>query len=198
MTSTGEHDNRIEFTYTEADYLAASRLFFFRSPEVLIRLIVSFILLLIGAVLITALVSDFPVGAAIALTLLVEAALLYNVLVRAPQQFFRGDGKFRDKYEMTFSDEGLSIKTRQIDSKLAWSLYTKVLEAPNFYLLVYGKEIRMMTMVPKRAFRSQLQENAFRELVARHIATRTTLDKGGKSSQIETEYQPPSSPPDWR
>jgi hypothetical protein len=67
------------------------------------------------------------------------------------------------------------------------------------YLLVYGKETRMMTLVPKRAFQNRMQEDAFRELLARHIRDHTTVRGIKATTESEPEYTPSSlNPPDWR
>jgi hypothetical protein len=125
-----------------------------------------------------------------------EAGIVYHLLIGMPRQYFRGDGKFRDKYELTFSHEGITVKTPKIDSKLAWSLYTKVIEGRQMYLLIYGKETRMMTAVPKRAFTDNNQENRFRELVTQHISDHPVMERIPTG---ESDYTPTSfTPPDWR
>jgi hypothetical protein len=197
MPAMKESEVTVEYQYTEAEYLAANRLLFFSHPHLFVRLIVFGLLLLVAAMMLSVVVTDlFPLWAIIAFVMLLEGGLFYNLLVRMPRTYFRGDGKFRDKYEITFSDEAIMVKTSQIDSKLAWSLYTRVLEGPDMYLLIYGKDVRMMTAVPKRAFKNSDQENQFRELVARHIADHKGLKQ---ISPPENEYRPTSfTPPDWR
>ncbi len=190
---------KIEYLYTEPEYLAATRLYLLSSPTIVVRLTVLFVLVMAGALMLTFLIGDFPFWTTILLTLLVEASLLYSILVVGPRRYFRGDGKFRDKYEVTFSDDGIAVKTKHIDSKLAWSLYTRVIEGAGMYLLVYGKETRMMTLVPKRAFQNRMQEDAFRELLARHIRDHTTVRGIKATTESEPEYTPSSlNPPDWR
>jgi hypothetical protein len=197
MAAMNEAEVKIEYQYTEAEYLAASRLLFFSQPNILVRLLVFGLLLLIAALMFSVVVIDvFPLWAMIAFVLLFEGALFYNLLVRMPRTYFRGDGKFRDKYEVTFSDECIRVKTSQIDSKLAWTLYTKVLEGSDMYLLIYGTDLRMMTAVPKRAFKSKDQEHKFRELVIRHISDHSNLKELAPG---EGAYTPTSlTPPDWR
>ena len=192
-----QSDVRLEFEYTEAEYLAASRLFFFSSPHVVARLIVFGLLLVVAAVLLSVLMTEsFVLWASLLFVFVLEGALFYNVLVAAPRKYFRGDPKFHDRYELTFSDEGIKLKTSQVDSKLAWSLYTKVVEGRDMYLLLYGNETRMMTAVPKRVFMNTDQENRFRELLARHIIDHSGLKRIPSS---EVEYKPTSlTPPDWR
>jgi YcxB-like protein len=197
MASMEHSEVTVEYQYTEAEYLAASRLLFFSLPSVFVRLIVFGLLVLSPAAMLSVVVTDlFPLWAIVAFVILLEGGLFYNLLVRMPRAYFRGDAKFRDKYSVTFSDEGIKVKTSQLDSKLAWSLYTRVLEGRGMYLLVYGKDTRMMTAVPKRAFKNRDQENQFRELVARHITDHAALKQ---ISSVETEYRPTSfTPPDWR
>jgi hypothetical protein len=165
----GEEEIKLNLSYTERDYLAASRLFFFRSSETIIRLTLFSLLIVAGLLLLYFLVDDFPLWVSLVAMIVFEGAILYGVLITLPRRYFRGDAKFRDKWEFTFSAQGILIKTAQIDSKLAWSLYTRVIEGAEVFLLIYGKEIRTMTMVPKRAFQNRMQENAFRELVTSHI-----------------------------
>ena len=192
-----ESEIKLEYQHTEAEYIASSRLLFLSQPELIVRLIVLGLLLFFAVVVFGILVTDFlPIWAMIAFVLLFEGALAYNLLVRLPRTYFRGDGKFRDQYEVTFSDECIRVKTSQIDSKLAWSLYTKVLEGRDMYLLVYGRDLRMMTAIPKRAFTNKEQENKFRELIKRHITDHKSMKQLPPG---ESDYTPPSlTPPDWR
>jgi YcxB-like protein len=188
---------RLEFQYSEAEYLAANRLHFFSSPNMLLRLII-FGLFLVGAAVVFSVIltESFVFLVSLLFVALFEGALFYNVLVTLPRKYFRGDAKFRDRYELTFSDEGIKVKTPQIDSKLAWSLYTKIIEGRDMYVLVYGNETRTMTAVPKRAFINEDQEKLFRELIVRHIPDHSGLKDIAPS---EIEYKPKSlTPPDWR
>ena len=190
---------KLEFHYSEDEYLAASRLYLLHSSTSLIRLVLFFVLVT-GLLLMLPLLFDvdLPVWAILSLTALVEGVLLYNVFVKVPRRYFRGDPKFRDQYEMIFSDDGISLKTRQIDSKLAWSLYTRVIEGQSLYLLIYGKDVRTMTLIPKRVFQNKAQETAFRELLKIRIAD-SSLRQMSFDTDKEGEYQPSSlNPPDWR
>lgn len=190
---------KLEFNYTEAEYLAAARLLTFRDSDALFRLILSSILIMGGASILTGLLTDYPWWAACIGTALLLAAVYYNAWVRQMRHYFRGEPKFRDRYQLVFSDEGIAFKTAQIDAKISWDLYTKVLEGAGMYLMVYGDGISMMTVIPKRAFRDAVQENAFRELLARHIDTHTSSRKLKAREVPATEYKPTSlNPPDWR
>jgi len=98
------------------------------------------------------------------LAVLVEASLLYNILVRAPVHIFVVTESSATSNEVTFSDEALPLRTNQIDSKLAWSLYTRVVEGADQYLLIYGKELRMITIILRRRSRIKSRKMHFATL----------------------------------
>ena len=188
---------KIEYQLSESEYLAATRLLFFQSKETMIRMVVFGVLALVGAIIMNMIVADMNMLLGlIPIVIIFDVFIFYNVLVIVPRQYYRGDPKFREKYVLTFSDQGVFVKTFQLDSKLAWSLYTKALEDKDMYLLIYGRDIRMMTPVPKRAFRSTDEEVEFRALVSRHISDCSGL----KTIPPEERAYTPSSltPPDWR
>lgn len=190
---------RLEFSYTEAEYLSAARLITFRDSDTLFRLILFAVFIMGAASILTGMLTDFPWWAALIGSAMFLAVMYYNALVQSMRNYFRGDPKFRDQYRFTFSDEGIAVKTPHLDSKLSWSLYTRVLEGSDLYLLVYGKDIRMMTVIPKRAFHDGLQENSFRQLLSRHITTHTSARKLKATEEPADEYKPTSlDPPDWR
>src|SRR5262245_42737091 len=159
MVTMEESEVQVEYQYSEAEYLAANRLLFFKSTNALLRVAVFSVLALFVAVVLSLIIEElFPLWASASIVFLFLGVMFYNVLWGLPRKYFRKNASFRDKYQITFSDEGVHVKTSQIDSKLGWGLYTNVLESPEMYLLIYGTDIRMMTAVPKRSFKSSDQE----------------------------------------
>src|SRR5882672_7501666 len=106
-------DIKLEFTYMEAEYLSAARLLTLRDSNVLFRLILFAVFIVAGASILTALLTDYPWWVAFIATALFLAAIYYNALVQATRKYFRGDPKFQDSYQFTFSDEGVAVKTAQ-------------------------------------------------------------------------------------
>jgi len=169
---------QLSFKYTEEEYLAAARLFLWKSKEALMRIVVIFALLSLGFVLLLSLMDlSLPLWATVSLIVLVAMALFQGFFFDLPRRHFRGDPKFRDEYNLTFSDEGIRFKTRSIDASVAWSLYTGVIENANFYLLIYGKNIAMLSIIPRRTFRDPEQDAAFREMLRRHIDHGLPIDE---------------------
>jgi hypothetical protein len=189
---------QLKFTHTEAEYLAATRLLLFGQKVLLARLIV-FMALVLFASLVFAIVAEFELWAALLLGLLFDVAIAYMGVVDAPRRVFRKDAKMRDEYALTFSEEGIALKTSQIDSKLAWSLYKQVLENKSLYVLVYDAPGRMvMTVVPKRVFRHATEEMEFRELVHRKVDQSLSLTNDSVGNQPYAYVPSKLEPPDWR
>jgi hypothetical protein len=189
---------QFRFSYTEEEYLKAARLLTLGQKAILARLVV-FLALLTGAFVLLLIVVDFQFSLwwALLAGVLFSATLGYLLLFDAPRKYFRGDPKLRDEFVLTFSDEGVQVKTAQIDSKLAWTLYKRVVENKSLYVLVYG-DGRMMTVVPKRAFRDADEELQFRGLLRRHVDHSLTA-LGGNFKEPVPEYVPTKfEPPDWR
>ena len=188
--------DKVELRYnlTEKEYLSAVRFYLMRSKRLLARVIIWLVLVLAGLFLLNVVI-DFilPIWFILALVFLVGVAWFHGYLVDLPRRYFRSDPKFRQEYNLTFTDAGIEFKTQDINSSIAWSLYTRVVENEDFYILVYGENIPSLSILPKRAFRDSNEENAFRQMLRRHI------DQDFKLGDGEREYVPASSqPPDWR
>lgn len=185
---------QLRFSHTEMEYISAVRFYMFHSMETLARLIAFYVLISVGFLLLNV-VLDFvlPLWANIALILCIGVAWFHAYLVDLPRRYFRSDPKFRAEYDLTFTDAGIQFKTPDISSSIAWSLYTRVIENDRFYIMIYGKNIPSLSIIPKRAFRDSKEETVFRQMLRRHIDQTLKLDDS------EREYVPASlQPPDWR
>jgi hypothetical protein len=190
----------LSFKYSEEEYVSAVRLYLLKGKETLVRLGITFACLCLALILLFSLLDlALPLWFTISPLVLIGIALFHALFVRLPRRHFRGNPKFRDKYSLTFSDQGIRFKTKSIDSSVAWDLYTDVIENERFYLLIYGKNIASFSIVPKRSFRDSTQEATFREMLGRHIVLKPPVKKIPEESAGESEYTPKSfEPPDWR
>jgi hypothetical protein len=187
---------QLTFRYDEKEYLAATRLYFWRSTQLLNTLIALYVVFA-GAVLVVDGLIEFvlPLWSVVAFILLAGVAWFHGYIVDLPRSYFRGDPKFRDEYTLTFTDAGIDFKTENMSAKIAWSFYTGVIENESFYLLVYGNNIHSVSVIPKRAFRDSKQEATFRQMLRRHVDSNLKLTEGERAE----EYVPKSlQPPDWR
>lgn len=197
MSYSTNESVHLRFRHTEKEYLAAIRFYFWRTKELLLGLIVTY-LLFAGGVLVLQVLSDvfIPLWATIALILLVCTAWFHGYVVDRPRAYFRGDPKFREEYNLTFTDAGIAFQTHNASSTLGWSFYTGVMENDSFYLLIYGKDIHSLSILPKRAFEDREQETTFREMLHRNLDPKMKVSPGERE---KPEYVPKSlEPPDWR
>ena len=194
MSDSGQ-SVQLSFRHTEQEYLAAVRYYLWHSKELLLRLIIFYVLVSTGLVLLLLLI-DFPLPLWVVISFIVLAgvALFQGYLVDLPRRYFRGDPKFRDEYTLTFTDAGIEFRTTHLNASLAWSLYTDVIETDKFYILVYGKDIHSLSILPKRAFTDDRQETAFRQMLRRHVDHNLKLSAAERDGR---EYFPPAQPPDW-
>jgi hypothetical protein len=188
---------QLTFRHNEKDYLAAVRLWFWKSGEFLTRLLVAYAMVAFGLLLLPLVLGvSFPLWAIVILIFIIGLALFHGYTIDVARRYFRGDPKFREEYNLTFSDAGIRSKTHISDGTLAWSFFTGIKENDKFYFLVYGKDIWSVSIVPKSAFRDRNQELTFRELLRRHIDPGLKLSDGEREGR---EYVPKSlEPPDWR
>lgn len=193
MSDSGQ-SVQLSFRHTEQEYLAAVRYYVWHSKELLLRMIIVYVLVSTGMVLLLQLFgSPFPLWVVIAFIVLAGVALFQGYLVDLPRRYFRGDPKFRDEYNLTFADAGIEFRTTHLNASLAWSLYTDVIENDKFYILVYGKGIHSLSILPKRAFTGG-QETTFRQMLRRHVDHNLQLSAAERERH---EYFPPPQPPDW-
>lgn len=197
MSDSNTTTVQLDYRQTEKDYLAAVRLYAWRSGELFARIFISY-LFLAGGILMLPLFFDFPIPfwALAALVVIGGVGWYHGFVIDIPRRYFRGDPKFRDHYHLKFSDAGVDFKTDHASGSYDWSFFTGVVENESFYLLVYGRDLHAVTVIPKRAFRDREQEIAFRELLRRHVDHTLKLSDG---DQEKKEYSPKSlEPPDWR
>ncbi len=186
----------ISFTYTEDEYVRAARLFYARAYRTRFNLWFGALLALLGA---AGLVLEGEVAVLSTVCLLMGAVLLsfgYVGHYVTPRRVYEANPKFRELYELDFTEEGIRFRSKGADTRLEWGFYSKVWETEEFYLLVYGKD--MFSVIPKRAFREPLQEESFRALLRAKLGAPTKPGELKEARPAEAEYRPPAQPPDWR
>lgn len=200
MSGGEAHERRLQlsFTYTEDEYISATRFFYSRGSDLKFQLYLG-LGFFACALLIGWLAFDVYVWAAVLFSGLIVAARYWHAYTLLPRSHFRRNPKFREAYELTFSDEGVLFRSKGVESRTAWDFYTKVWETPEHFFLVYGKD--MFSLLPKRVLREHGQESALRELLRRKFGAkmkRYGLPEEPTARVIEREYVPPREPPDWR
>jgi hypothetical protein len=161
---TLEFENRLE------DHLHADRHYYSHGALAKVDKVVAVLLVLAGVALVVMAGSrwwayvPFPLAVA-------EWFDLFSIRPLQIRVAFKANPKFRERYTLRFSEEGIHFKTATIDSTLKWDHYNACLESDRIFLLIYGK--RMYTVVPKSAFPDSARIEGFRELVKDKVARAT-------------------------
>jgi uncharacterized membrane protein YcfT len=153
----------LSFRYSESDYVRALRAHYADRLRLWLDICVVVLVGAAGIYLWPSLSSKVFLGVSIAF-----AVILFAAFFVIPPLIFRREPKFRDEYSLTFSQEGIYFRTAHINSHLAWDLYSRALVDAHSYLLYYGS--RTFTVIPKRVFQNNEQQEAFDQLLAGHVS----------------------------
>ncbi len=89
------------------------------------------------------------------------------LLLYASALAFKREPKYKETLRWIFTDEGILLKTKSIDSKLEWSVYNTFLETKNIFMLYYGREL--FSLIPKRSFLNANEIEEFKKLARSKI-----------------------------
>lgn len=184
----------LQFRYSKEEYVSAVRQYYqtFHSK---VSALFCAATIVIG--LLVLLLSEDPYFSSFLISIGILGLIIFCLNYFAgPQRIYERNPKLHDEYNLQFSDEGIIFRSKDIDSALQWSLYSRIQETERFYFLIYGKD--SFTLIPKRVFTSREQEYAFRVMLKDHVDPTFALDQIAKSAEAQ-EYVPRSlEPPDWR
>ena len=160
---------RVTFDNVLADHLAAERLYYRSTVFWKLDKVVGALLIGLGVCFI------YFVGLVWWAAIWIPLGVLetFNLLSLRPIQvrlWFKHNPKFRETYNLSIDEPGISFRTATIDSQLKWDNYSRLLENESLYLLIYGS--RMYTVIPKRAFHSASELDTFRSLVSSKIGVK--------------------------
>ena len=164
----------VEVHHQLAEHVRAERLFRAHSKWALANKIVAAVLLVLGIGLVTtAGIHWWSV-----IWFVLAPLEFFDVLSPAPlvaRLRFNRSPKFRERNELTFSEQGIHFKTSSVDSRLDWSHYDGVLEDEQLFLLIYGQQ--MYSVIPKRCFGEPGDREVFKQLIEAKITNRTRQAK---------------------
>ena len=192
----------VNFKLTEREFLSACRVLTLGGARQRLRVFAAPPLWAAATTALLTLGLDYELTSALLFTVSVTAllvALFYYTLDVLPRRSFRGDRKFRDPVTFTFTDDHIFVRTRLVESRMDWRLYSAVLEGRDCYVLVYGRDVRLLTPLPKRAFKSREQEQAFRALAFARLDKKLGARRPEVAAPADDDYSPATlQPPDWR
>lgn len=166
---------KVKFVNSEEDYIEASIACSYGSKRAGLDLIIEIMILIMGIIFWSIFGYSW-----IWLTLIV--ACIVGLIIRLlgyyvlPKIRFRSEPKYREEYHIEFDDKGIKFRTNSIESKLEWSLYNKVIETENLYIMVYGRH--NFSIIPKHALLTDSDKMEFKSLLDQFIKEKVKKYKG--------------------
>jgi hypothetical protein len=102
-----------------------------------------------------------PIVLLVASLLLVPAAIMW---LRA-----RSQARLQVEATYVFDDQHVFMKSVNQEFKVDWGTFRKAAKTPEMYLLNHNVQYSAWIFIPRRAFESAEQEEAFRELIGRKL-----------------------------
>lgn len=153
----------IHYQYTLSDAMHASRLYRATTGTRTFGRAMGVLFLALGCV------SLFAWGLAwytVACFLIAAIAGLDLITPIQAWRAFRANAKHHaQSWEVTFHEEGVHARTGTMDLQRSWAAYSTAIESERLFLLVYGQWL--FATLPKRAFSTEEEIQAFRQLLER-------------------------------
>jgi hypothetical protein len=159
----------VDFALTRQEFQAAQRQMMRRS-----RLIAGLSGLMV-AIVIAGLVTG---NASVAVIGLLWFVLIALVFVFAPGSAWRRNPVVQGVQRHTFDDDGADLSFAGRSTRVDWDYFTQMVKGPAAYQLLRGTKFGLV--VPRRAFKSGPDEQAFLELARRYLPARRGGTAPGK------------------
>lgn len=160
---------KLIFKYTQNEYIKAERQYLIAS-----KIIRSYDLIIAGFLFLIALnylyYSSFSTFSIIVLILVLTVTIL-GILVYffVPIYKFKQTAKYHEEYTLIFSKDMIKFQTPSIQSELKWDNYSEIWENKDYYYLVQAP--RIYTLIPKRAFQNETENQLFQEMAISNLHT---------------------------
>lgn len=163
----------VQFTPTPQDYVRTYRALQFRHPatRLVYALLTAFELCLVASLFISRFESNSSLWvAAIPIPLLLLLAVMwpgYNVGRNA-----RHNERLLAEITWEFNDERVRTANRFAETKYDWGSFQDLVENKEYFFLRHSANKRLYNFIPKRAFTSDGQMAAFRDLFDHHAGAK--------------------------
>ncbi len=158
----------VSYTPKKADYVQASRVL--ASKTAGFRVIAVVVVLVMVASLLVLLV---PLGGLgwrnTSIVALVVGGFyfvyFYLLIPLQLKQAYKSNPYLQHERSMNFSDEGVLMLIDDKKSLLSWEHFEKVIDAGDFYLLIYSAQEKVFPFIPKKAFQEIDSEAQFKTVL---------------------------------
>jgi hypothetical protein len=160
----------LRFRYEEQDFVHAMRLRVGRELRGRVDYLLAGVVIVLGVFLAYKFAPPWMWHLSLFLFFLTVLAVVVVILASTlvmPRVLFRRDPKNQTELTFEFSDAGVSVRAGDRYAKMKWRTFARCDEDANTYVL-YSPETGL-TVIPRRVFRNERQEKAFRHLIGQFV-----------------------------
>lgn len=161
---------RFDFSLTVDDYKTGTRMFYLKQTSVWIGVVLSGIFFFYGIILLFT--GDRELLVTSLLITALFPVLLYVYFVRSPNQVKKRiaqSERFTSPQKWRVDQNQILISQKSGETRVKWDEFVGLIESKDYYLLRFSVNRNAFQIVPKRAFSSEEQQEAFRELVRQNM-----------------------------
>jgi hypothetical protein len=157
------------FTPNKDDYVQAIRAFQLRQKRTLATLVISGILSLAYLCAVTVVgLGHNPFGLLLIIFFMVYLAFLFFINPLKIGRQVENNERMTCEITWEVNEKEIRITNKYSETRFDWGTFQKVIETKTHYLLTYSN-VKVFQILPKRAFDSLEQHEAFKELLKKKL-----------------------------
>lgn len=166
---------KFDFTPTQDDYVLSFRTFYLANWQSWITMPIILSMIALGCFLVamqgSARLDDklaSPAGLLAVGLMIGNGFFAYNLFFNNPLKAWKQveeNERLNCHVYYEVNEEQFLIRTKFAETKTDWGMFTSFIETPNLFLLIYSTNKNMFQIIPKRAFVSLNDEEAFGRLL---------------------------------
>ena len=157
-----------DFTPNKEDYLKAFSAYYSGRLQqwlAMAFLLTSFIVCSLYGLLSKGAGLGFLIPIAIFIFMIVYPVSVFVINPRIMANKIEKDERLNSPVHYEVTDEQVLIKTKFVETKFDWGSFQRVIETKELFLLIHSVNKNMLQIIPRRAFASVVDEQAFRNLL---------------------------------
>jgi hypothetical protein len=162
----------VKYTPTQQDYARVLRLFLVRNT--VNRIMLGFLVVAFGFVVLNMLAQTTPVTGFEIIWLLFPPVFIIYILVVQPNRMgkqYMADEKMAAERTWIVSDENVQITTSFKPELFEWDMLSRLVTYQEYYLLMFKKSKNNFRFLPRRAFTTSEEQDAFLQLMSGHLSS---------------------------
>lgn len=161
----------LKYTPTQQDYAQVLRLIMLRS--IVNQILIGFLVLGFVFILFNLVSQATPISAIALIWLLLPPLFIVYIIFFQPNRMakqYMSNEQLAAEYTWEVGDAGVQISTSFGSNQLEWDSLSRLMPTKDYYLLYIKKSRYAPRFLPRRAFTSAEQQDAFLQMMTSHLS----------------------------